>query len=319
MNDLISLIIPVYNVEKYLDRCMESVVKQSYKELEIILVDDGARDSSGYMCDAWATKDERIKVIHKPNGGLSSARNSGLDIIKGSYVMFVDSDDILSKRLVSTLYRELIENQAELSICDPLHIFDNVPLKFEDTGETRIFEPVAAIKEMWYQKSFLASAWGKLYKAELFNDIRFTVGRFYEDIDVMHEIFWKCKRIVYCNAKLYGYVHRDESITTQKFSKRDLDIFIISDKMLHFAVEKDGTLLPAAESYATVAALRIYLNAPKSGFEDAVKQAEETIERYGHKVLYDSNIRNKQKYALTMFFYCRPLMKFVYKHINRWK
>ena len=319
MNDMISVVIPVYNVEKYLDRCMESVVKQSYKELEIILVDDGAKDSSGRMCDTWATRDSRIKVVHKPNGGLSSARNAGLDIITGKYVMFVDSDDVLSDKLVSTLYAQLIENQAQLSICDPLHIFDDAPPEFEETGRTSVFEPVAAIREMWYQRSFLASAWGKLYKAELFHDIRFTVGRFYEDIDIMHEIFWQCKKIAYYNAKLYGYVHRDESITTQKFSKRDLDIFIISDKMLRFAAEKDKSLPPAAESYATVAALRIYLNAPEKGFENAVKQAEQTITKYGHRVLHDGNIRSKQKYALTMFFYCRPIMKLVYRHINRWK
>lgn len=319
MSDLISVIIPVYNVEEYLDRCLMSVVKQSYKELEIILVDDGTKDSSGRMCDTWAEKDDRIKVIHKPNGGLSSARNSGLDIITGKYVMFVDSDDVLSEKLISTLYTRLTESQSDLSICDPLHIFDNTPPKFEDTGETRILEPVVAIQEMWYQKSFLASAWGKLYKSELFNDIRFTVGRFYEDIDIMHEIFWKCNKIAYCNAKLYGYVHRDESITTQKFSQKDLDIFIISNKILRFATENDKTLLPAAKSYATVAAFRIYLNAPESGFEDAVKQAEQTIAKYGHEVLHDDNIRSKQKYALIMFFYCRPIMKLVYRHINRWK
>lgn len=319
MKELISVIIPVYNVEAYLNRCMESVVKQTYRSLEIILVDDGATDLSGQMCDKWAVKDDRIKVIHKHNGGLSSARNIGLDIILGKYVMFVDSDDILSENLVSALYEELKENETDLSICDPLHIFDDTTPKFEKLGETRVLDPVTAIQEMWYQRSFLASAWGKLYKSELFDDVRFTVGRFYEDVDIMHEIFWKCKRIAYSNARLYGYVHRGESITTQKFSKKDLDIFVISDKILKFAFDRDAKLIPAAESYATGVALRIFLNAPNSGYENAVNQAEQTINRYGHKVLKDSNIRIKQKCALIMFFYCRPLMKIVYKHINRWK
>lgn len=319
VNELITVIIPVYNVEKYLNKCMESVVNQTYKSLEILLIDDGAKDSSGFMCDSWAERDSRIKVIHKENGGLSSARNCGLDQAHGNYIMFVDSDDFMSEDIVSILYEDIKRTKADIAICDAMHIFEDYKVVFDTGKETRTYTSIEAIQEMWYQKSFLPSAWGKLYKLELFQNIRFTENRLYEDIDIMHELFWKAETIIYRNDKLYGYVHRDESITTQKFSERDLDIFIISDKMLEFADKVDPKLLPAAESYATVAALRILLNAPEEKFQGAMHKAENIIKKYGKKTMKNRNIRTKQKYALIMFFYCRPLLKKVYKHINRWK
>ena len=232
---LVSIIVPVYNVEEYLNKCISSIICQTYSKLEIVLVDDGSKDRSGELCDIWAEKDKRIKVIHKANGGLSSARNAGLEMINGKYVMFVDSDDVLSENIVQLLYNVIENTGSDVAICDVVHIFQGEEYVFEEDDATIILESKDAIKEMWYQKSFLPSAWGKLYNARIFKDIRFTENRLFEDIDIMHEIFWQANKVAYTKTKLYGYVHREKSITNQVFSKRDADILIIADKILFSA------------------------------------------------------------------------------------
>ena len=160
---MISIIIPVYNVELYLDKCLQSVVNQTYRNIEIILIDDGASDNSGIICDRWQKKDSRIKVIHKTNGGLSSARNVGIEHANGEYLMFIDSDDIVSDELCRILIEMMKNNDADISICNAKHIFDDV-VSFKSTGKLHFYNRNNAICELWYQKSFLPSAWGKLYK-----------------------------------------------------------------------------------------------------------------------------------------------------------
>lgn len=314
---LISLVIPVYNVEQYLDACMESVLAQTYKNLEIILVDDGAKDNSGAMCDAWAQKDSRIRVIHKVNGGLSSARNAGIDVATGEYLIFLDSDDVISPKHCQVLFDAL--GDADIAVCDPVHIFPGQPWEYADATETVTLTSDEAICAMWYQTSFLPSAWAKLYKRELFATRRFTVGRLYEDIDVMHEIFHDAKSIVYTNACLYGYLHRENSITTKAFGKRDLDILIIADKILEFVQDKPA-LLDAAKAYAVTAALRVYLNAPQTEeLQEGIQKSKTLIDQFGKDVKHNPHIRKKNRYALTLYFVCKPLMRFAYKFINRWK
>lgn len=314
---LISLIIPVYNVESYLDACMESVLAQTYDHLEIILVDDGSNDQSGTMCDTWAKKDSRIRVIHKENGGLSSARNTGIDQAIGQYIMFVDSDDILSPKICQLLFEAL--GDGDISVCDPVHVFPNTHWSFTEEGTTTQMSAEEAIRLMWYQTAFLPSAWGKLYRSELFATRRFTEGRLFEDIDVMHEVFFDAETITYTTAQLYGYLHRENSITTKAFGKRDLDILLIADKILDFVKDKPA-LCHAARAYAVTAALRVYLNAPKEeAFQDGLAKAADLIARYGKEVKKDPNIRGKNRYALILYFTSKPLMRFVYQFINRWK
>lgn len=266
---LISVVVPVYNVSAYLDRCVESLVSQTYQNLQILLVDDGSTDDSGKKCDEWATKDTRIEVVHKENGGLSDTRNCGIDNATGEYITFVDSDDYISEKMIVCLYELLKENAAELSICEPEHIFKKSQCNFSKATKQLVFSKEQAITEMWYQSSFLPMACGKLYKKDLFDDVRFTVGRRFEDIDIMHELFWRCERIAYSDARLYGYVHRENSITTGAFSEKDLDILKVADRILAFSADKSESIQKAAKSYAVVAALRIYLNAPKTeGFSE---------------------------------------------------
>lgn len=319
---LISVIIPVYNVSEYIDRCLKSVVSQTYHNIEIILVDDGARDDSGKKCDDWGIRDKRISVIHKENGGLSSARNAGLKIVQGQYIMFVDSDDVISSNIIERLYSCCNKYNADLAICDVVHIFSSTETEFSTGNKIIEYTPENAILEIWYQSSFLPSAWGKLYKKKLFENRGFTQGLVFEDIDIMHEVFWDAEKVVYCDDKLYGYVHRDDSITTKKFSRKDLDILNVTKKILLFSEDKTDDLKEAAQAYATVAALRVYLNAPKDSdkdYKEGINTAIYYLETYGKSVLKDSNIRKKHRYALLLYFYCRPIIRIVYKKVNRWK
>lgn len=322
MDNLVSIVIPVYNVEQYLDRCMESVVGQTYTNLEIILVDDGSKDTSSAICDQWGKKDDRILVVHQKNGGLSNARNTGINNASGKWIMFVDSDDVVSSNIVELLMQLAVSQDADIAIGGVKHIFDEKSITFEEqVTPVFTYNATQAIREMWYQHSFLPSAWGKLYKRSLFGGIRFTEKILFEDIDLMHELFWNSKKIVYSNIPLYGYVHRENSITTSKFSVRDCDILKISEKLMAFSEKNDLSLQSAARSYAVTAAFRIYLNAPHDNTEYApyLSRAEKLLQEYGRDVLKDCNVRKKTKYALLLYIYCKPVLRVVYKRKNRWK
>lgn len=316
----ISVIIPVYKVESWLDACVESVLAQTYQDLEIILVDDGSPDRCGAMCDAWAEKDARIQVVHKKNGGLSSARNAGLAVATGAYILFVDSDDVLDPRICEKLWNAIASSGSKLAICDAAHIFPEQAADYTVCDEIYAYSAPEAIRHMWYQHSFLPSAWAKLYHRDLFQDIRFTEGILYEDIDIMHLLFAAAGKVVYNPSALYGYNHREDSITTKPFSLRDLDILKIANKLVAYAEESDASLLPAAHCYSVVAALRVELNAPDTAeLAQGHKDAQEILKKWGKQVLKDTAIRKKTKYGLMLYLYCRPLAKLIYKRINRWK
>ena len=319
-NELISVIIPVYNVEKYLTDCVDSVTAQTCGNIEIILVDDGSVDSSGFMCDEFALRDSRIRVVHKPNGGLSDARNKGLEYASGEYVVFVDSDDVVDAGMVEYLYTLIKDTGSDIGICDAVHCRPNVKIEYAAETERRIYSPQDAVCEMLYQTSFLVSAGGKIYRREYFDDIKFPLGMLFEDSAVMYKIFAKAKKIAYGNARLYGYMHREGSITTNKFSKRDCDILTICDQIVEYMSDKSAALQRAAASYNVVGALRIYLNAsPRDEFKPQIDYCVGLIKQKGRQVLFDRRVRRKTKLALLMFFTVRPLMPAVYRHIDRWK
>ena len=321
MDELISVVIPVYNVEKYLHKCIESILKQTYSNLEIILVDDGSTDSSGKKCDELAQRDNRIKVFHKKNGGLSDARNYGLRKITGDWVTFIDSDDYVCDRYIELLYRALKEEAADISICNPVHVFKDEEAKFVDATKVESFDAIKAIQKMWYQKDFLPSAWGKLYSSKIFENIEFTKGVIYEDIDIMHEIFIKARKIVYTNAAYYAYLHRENSITTQKFSKKDLYILDICKKIRKFSNDVDARLINASKAYSIVGSMRVYLNTPRDveEYKVYITDAENYIKAKGIEVLRDKNVRKKTKIGVLLFYISKRGMKVIHSKVNRWK
>ncbi|MBQ9135761.1 MAG: glycosyltransferase [Lachnospiraceae bacterium] len=225
---MVSVIVPIYKVEAYLEKCIKSIQSQTYAELEIILVNDGSPDGCGAICDKYAETDNRIRVIHKENGGLSDARNKGLDIATGDYVLFVDSDDYIHPQMVEILLYHLEETEADMAVCGFKQVEEKAEVVFPHfiTGKTiectesedntittrEVFEGQAVMNNLQYKNLLTVVAWNKLYKAELFEKIRYPKGRIHEDEFLTHWLLHLCKKTVYTDAELYYYLQRNGSI-----------------------------------------------------------------------------------------------------------
>lgn len=221
-NELITVIVPVYKVEAYLERCVKSIISQSYRNLEIILVDDGSPDASPKMCDDWAKKDERIKVIHKENGGLSDARNIGVDAAIGRYVCFIDSDDYIGEKFVETLYDLIMNCHTDVSAVGFREVTeDDFAEKITEDGEVRIFEGEDSIRELFFNATYANYACNKMYKKELFESIKFPVDRKMEDLGTTYKLLLAATKIAFSTKPLYFYYQRDDSI----LHKRDRSFY----------------------------------------------------------------------------------------------
>lgn len=223
MNPIISIIIPVYNVEKYLCKCIDSILGQTYKELEIILVDDGSTDNSGVICDKYEKKDNRIKVIHKKNGGLSDARNCGLDNAIGEYIAFLDSDDWVDFKYIEILYENLRDYNADISICNFRRVHDEKEL-LNNHNNIILYNNIEALQQIYTNKSVQAIvAWNKLYKKSIFKKNRFPKGKIHEDEYLIPILLYETKRVVYTDKELVYYRQTPNSIMNSKFKLENLD------------------------------------------------------------------------------------------------
>ncbi len=240
---LISVIVPVYKVEDYLEQCVNSIRNQSYKNLEIILVDDGSPDNSGKLCDKLADSDNRIRVIHKQNGGLSSARNSGIDIAKGDYLSFVDSDDDINKDMIKSLYEAIASVNADFSCCQIVTVaFDGTRKKYDVKNELDVFYDNDVLNNYW--DNF--SSCGKLYRKELFNTIRYPVGKLYEDARTMYKVAGLAKRAATTSYFGYNYYMRQNSIMhSYKFSN-------MFDRVIVYNEISDGVLNRCPEQFGKI-------------------------------------------------------------------
>ena len=219
---VISVIIPVYNIEKYLHKCIQSILAQTYPYLEILLVDDGSVDTSGAICDQYAKKDKRIRVLHKENGGLSDARNAGIDAATGDYILFVDGDDFISSRMVEMLLTSMQKNSADMAMCGIRKVNeDGISIPEE---KWKLKEGCLSEDQYWQLMYNTADmpcvvAWNKLYKKELFEQVRYPKGKLHEDVFVIHEIVSQCRRISVTEKELYNYVQRRDSIMGQGYNR----------------------------------------------------------------------------------------------------
>lgn len=234
--------------------------------------------------------------------------------------MYVDSDDRIAPEMVEVLLESLRSANADVAICEPVHVFGSDQPEYSVSSETKTLTPEEAICEMWYQTSFLPSAWAKLYKTELIKKVEFRVGILYEDIDMMHKVFASAEAIAYNSSRLYAYQHREGSITTNTFSLRDCEILNICDRIKSYAADKSEALQKAARAYGVVGALRVELNAPDTEeFAEAKNRARDCLKSDRKSVMADKNVRRKTKIGLLLYTCCRPLMHLVYGRINRWK
>ena len=218
----ISIIIPVYNVEKYIRKCIDSVLSQTFTDIEVILVDDGSTDDSGKICDEYSRVDSRIKVIHKNNGGLSSARNAGIEIANGKYLGFVDSDDYIANDMFEMLYFNIIKENADLSICGIFHCYESKK-PVVNSPWYGVLNSEQAIEYAFLGKFFSVNAVTKLYKRHLFDTIRYPDGKTSEDAFIIVDILSQCNKIVATSKQKYFYFHREGSITTVKSAANCFD------------------------------------------------------------------------------------------------
>jgi glycosyltransferase involved in cell wall biosynthesis len=312
MEPLISVIVPVYNVEAYLDQCIESIVAQSYRHLEILVVDDGSTDSSGEKCDQWAQRDERIQVFHQPNGGLSAARNTALDAMHGELVTMVDSDDVLRPDAIEVLYHIMGKHMASITVGGYVPFYDGDPQwPIEDQElSVRHFNQNQAIDAVFYQNGLTHSAWGRLYEASVLKGIRYPVGKNYEDLAVIYPLLLKCGRVVKIKYALYGYRQRQNSILGA-FSPKRADVLDICENLEKLMERQGPDYLPAIRSRLLSAYFNILLlsNQDKDNDHNVLKaRCWEGIKRLRFKCLIDPKVRQKNKIGILASYLGRGVL-----------
>ena len=311
---LISIVVPVYNVVDYVGACLDSILNQSYKNLEIILVDDGSTDGSGDVCDAYASQNDNFIVIHQENGGLSVARNAGLDLVRGESVTFVDSDDMIHREYISTLYKYIETERADISAISSVTIHDGdlVPTT-APRGPVKVFySGEDAVESMLYQQGFIDnSAWGKLFKVKLFESHRFPVGMLYEDLATIPFVCLEAKNIATSDTPMYFYRARENSLL-DRFSLRRAHILDVVDDMVKHMEQYKPSLVDAAQSRKFSANMNILrLMVATNTKDDAIiNRCWENICVLRKFIILHTNVRLVNKLgAVASFFGLEFLMK----------
>ena len=301
---MISVIVPVYNVEPYLRECIDSILSQTYRDFELILVDDGSPDNCGAICDEYAEKDTRIRVIHQENGGLSAARNAGLDIARGEYVTFVDSDDKVSSRYLECLYKMLINNEADVSTCRAL-FSRSMPVSADCTPSADCCELLPG--KVACQQPYLSggiidvTAWGKLYARHLWDDIRFPVGKIHEDQAVVPILLYKAEKVAASQDKLYFYRIVESSIMHKPFTLKRYDDIDAVDNCIEFFVRRDEYEIAALAHKHRNHLLAVYsISARNSGIYDQLPNEYRMSEWSALRILRKTMSDDKYTYYLAM-------------------
>ena len=310
MGKTISVIVPVYQVEVYLEKCIQSILQQSYKNLEIILVDDGSKDNCPAICDSYQEKDARVKVIHKRNGGLSSARNAALDIATGEYITFVDSDDYIDTRMIETLMSYIEKENSDIAVCFWQEVWEKEQSASEGTSWQGVenatvesMNQVQAMEKMLYQRGCDSCAWGKLFKRELFQTIRFPEQKIYEDIAIMYQVFGMAKKVVFSNYQGYYYLQRNASISKAQFNVNKMSLIDFTKQNEKYIEENYPELMNAARSRTVRANFHMYMQIPvKEEYQEYRSRIEDNIKARRTAVLRDKGTGMGTKAALLMTY-----------------
>ena len=317
LNDLISVIIPVYNVEKYLSQCVESVIEQTYQNLEIILIDDGSTDNSGTICDKYLKFDKRIKVIHKDNGGVSSSRNKGMDACSpGGYYLFVDSDDWLEKTMVEKLYKKAIETNADIVDCGYKLAYYNKNINVCRNNE--IIYKNNVLEKAYLDDYITCIVWKKLYKKEVFTNVKFPIGKNHEDIFIFLATLQNCKIIVSLPNSLYYYRQRRSSIVNSQFNTKSLDAVSAFEHDLIFAKQNNIISIINQAEKALVYCQKdkidkILLGNNKTQYINIAKKLQKNIRKNLFKILLSDSYSIKQKIYFPILAYSLKLYELALK------
>ena len=320
-NPLISVIMPVYNIRDYLPDCMRSVLAQTYQNLDIILVDDGSTDGSGSLCDSYIDKDPRVRVCHKTNGGLSDARNYGIERALGEYITLIDPDDSVDPDYVEYLYRVLDKYGAKMSICTHRVRFDNGRVTdFAGEGDI-LMDTRTCLERMLYHDVIDTSAWAKLYHKSLFDKVRFPLGNIFEDIGTTYALMLQMESIAVGFESKYTYYFHNNSIVNSSFSVRKLDMLKMTDRMARDVLAAYPDLRSAVlrrRVYARLSTLNQMIDAENA---DAYRERILAfIRRHAGEVLRDPRAPKRDKAALLLLrrgypAYCRSWK--LYRRISK--
>ncbi len=317
--EIVSVIIPVYNVDKYLKRCIDSVLKQTFIYLDIILVDDGSTDRSGDICDYYAKTDKRVRVLHKKNGGQSDARNAGLEMTKGEYIYFVDSDDFIAVDAIEYLRESLLYHDADITTHGYVVYYG------EDAGvgayksadnEQSVLSNNDALEQLLYEKSVTTSACMKLYKRRLFSpDIRFPLGKVCEDLAIVYRLFSKTDKVVLNTIPKYYYYKRRGSTTQSDFNDSSMDGLDIAKEQLEFVSNNHPTLTLAAQYRLFAEAIYIVMKTPLNSrlYKNERKALLQVISKYRGSVLFNRKARGSMRQRALIAFLGTRTMVYSFK------
>ncbi len=277
---MISVIVPVYNVENYLERCIRSIINQTFKDMEIFLIDDGSTDKSGDICDYYSKVDPRINIIHKKNEGLAATRNLGIEISKGEYLIFIDSDDFINKDMIMCLYKKSKKYNADIVSCQYRKVLENEIIDENQSIESndRLFTNIEAIEEYLENKNecekiFHTVIWNKLYNKRIFKNIRFPSGKLYEDGYVTYKLLYLANKVVSIDEVYYYYYHRLGSIMNRGFTEKELLSYDDWKEIFHFIQSKEDIRKlegKAAENYINKH-IKLYVDIYDKNSEIAIK------------------------------------------------
>lgn len=316
MNELVSIIIPIYNVQKYLKKCLDSVINQKYKNLEIILINDGSTDNSLDIAINYKNKDKRIKLFSQTNQGLSAARNTGLKNATGKYITFVDSDDYITPDYVSYMYDLLKRNnfKSSLAICSLMNIFEKSGKQVNmGNGLECTLSGKECIKKMCYQDLVDTCAYAKLGSRELYKNFSFPTGKVFEDIGTTYKLFEKCKTVECGFKPKYYYYIRSNSITTRKFDNSKLNLIEMTDKMAKDVIQFYPDLSKAVlrrQVYSRFSTLNQTLEAKKSSnIKRIQRNLIDYIKKNGKQIVSDPNVSKRDKLAYIILNIGYPIYK----------
>jgi len=319
----VTIVVPVYNVEKFLRRCIDSILNQTFQDFQLVLVNDGSTDQSGQICDEYEKVSDKITVIHKENGGLSSARNAGIEVAQTPYIGFVDSDDFIEAKMYQVLHEALKVHNADIASVDYLEVAENqsIPEKVNaDHISYDVYKEKETVHQLFKNHKIHRCAWNKLYKLELFKEVRYPHGKIFEDTFTTYKLYALANKVVATDYKGYFYMQNDASITRRDFTPKNFDLLSETQRILDDMATNYPELIQyeqarLAEHYVGLV-MRILNSKPnpenKRHMDVVVKKIKQDYQVLRHNQYVDKKIRN----GLIFSNYVPNLFFFVYKVVK---
>ena len=323
---LVSIIIPVYNVERFVKKSILSAMNQTYKDLEIVIVNDGSTDNSGKICHEIEEKDNRVKVYDKENGGVSSTRNFGIAHATGEYLMFLDGDDLLTPNAVEGLLEYLQREKADICIGKGITVSETADIKSDSIPQKefiKVFNAQEAIERALYEKDISFSCNMKLYKKNVFKNVSFPNGRTFEDLATIYKVFLNSQKIVYVNFHMYYYILRTGSIVSSLNPLKNIDFLDAAIEIQNFFREKNSKMLKAANCRTFAAAIELFVKYPNQSSKLSAKNLDNKakmwniIKKYRLEILLNKNSQFKYRVLAVVSYFGQTILRLFYNSVAK--